>query len=54
MDNESDGDLQLFFQLFVDLSEGSLAQNSSDKLLIIKIAVYTTNSNMDYNFKKRF
>lgn len=30
--NERDGDLQLFFQFFVDLPEGSFTQNSPDKI----------------------
>lgn len=46
MDNESDGDLQLFFQFFVDLSEGSMTQESSDKLL----AAYHQNSCWYYKF----
>lgn len=32
VDNEHDGDLQLFFQFFVDLPEGSFTQNSPDKI----------------------
>lgn len=30
--NERDGDLQLFFQFFVDLPEGSFTHNSPDKI----------------------
>lgn len=32
VDDERDGDLQLFFQFFVDLPEGSFTQNSPDKI----------------------